>query len=175
MSKVTRRVSTGFNTQGQSSILADEQAEMFAPYPLYSCFQLQNLFYTEENPQSLKTRHNDQPYDIVLPKGAMRFLKCRMPTKREMIVDLQKAGQPIPEDWKKFNYHNTDSVDYGYVLSGKITCIIGDEELELQEGDFLAQIGPEHTWINDHDEPCYMLWVMVGIEPSGQRKKLSVE
>ncbi len=172
---MTSRVTTGFNKSGQSVILQEESLETFIPYPLFSGFQLQNLFYTEDKPQTLKTRHFDKPYEIDLPEGALRFLKVRMPTKTEMITDLQKAGAPIPEDWTKFNLHSTDTIDYLYILSGKVTCIIGEMPLPLSEGDFIAQFGPMHTWINDHSEPCYMLCVMVGLQVSGERKKLSVE
>jgi quercetin dioxygenase-like cupin family protein len=88
-----------------------------------------------------------------------------MPTKKEMIHDLQQAGQPIPEDWTKFNQHATATIDYGYIVSGQITLVTGDgTQQDLKPGDFVAQIGAEHTWINDHDEPCIILCFMLGIE-----------
>ncbi len=176
MLKPIRRITTGVdNKTNESYIVANEQVDALVPYPLFSCFELQNVFYTEDNLQSLETRHLEKPYDIQLPAGAMRFLKLRMPTIKEMAADLQAAGQDVPNDWTKYNLHNTDSVDYIYVLSGKITCIVGDQQIQLNEGDFLAQVGPEHTWVNEHDEPCYVLCVMVGIESSGNRKKMMVE
>jgi mannose-6-phosphate isomerase-like protein (cupin superfamily) len=117
----------------------------------------------------------EKPYDIQLPAGAMRFLKIRMPIITEMASDLKAAGQDIPKDWTRYNLHSTDLVDYIYVLSGKITCIVGGQQIQLNEGDFLAQVGPEHTWVNEHNEPCYVLCAMVGIESSGNRMKTTVE
>jgi len=102
-------------------------------------------------------------------------MKLRMPTKAEMTTDLKKAGEAIPDDWSKFNLHNTDSVDYIYVLEGEITHVVGEQKFELKQGDFVVQVGPEHTWINDHDKPCYVLCVMIGIEPASERKKMMVE
>lgn len=171
---ITRRVTTGVNEQRASHIIADEAVSMFAPYETFPSFQLQNLFYTEDSPQSLATRHNNAPYDINLPTGAFRFLRIRMPTVKEMIADLQAAGQPVPTDWKTFNLHATDSVDYIYILSGKITCVVGTEELQLQTGDFLAQVGPLHTWINNHDEPCYLLCIMLGTAPAAASVRFEV-
>lgn len=171
----TRRITTGYSKAKKSTILADEYISTLIPYDQSPSFQLQNLFYTEDNPQSLQTKHLATPYDINLPEGAMRFLKVRMPTKKEMIKDLQAAGQPIPDDWRKFNLHSTNSVDYIYILSGEITCIVGEEEFDMKVGDFLVQIGPEHTWLNDHDEPCYLLCVMLGTKPSTERKKMTIE
>lgn len=89
-----------------------------------------------------------------------------------MTKDLIKAGKTAPEDWATFNLHSTDSIDYIYVLSGAITCVVGEQTINLNTGNFLAQIGPEHTWVNDNDEPCYILCVMCGIKPSGERKKM---
>ena len=176
MLKPIRRITTGIDsTTSESRLISNEQVEPFIPYPQFSCFKLQNMFYTEDNLQSLKTRHLDKPYDIELPPGAMRFLKLRMPTISEMTAELKAAGQTVPQDWTKYNLHNTDSIDYIYVLSGKITCVVGEQKIPLSEGDFLAQVGPEHTWINEHDEPCYVLAVMVGITPGGNRKKMAVE
>lgn len=168
----TRRVVTGINENNQSNLIAEDVVSAFVPYESFPSFQITNLFYTEDNPHSLKTRHLDTPYDINLPEGALRFITLRMPTKEEMSRDMENAGMPVPEDWTKANLHATDSADYIYVLSGKITCVVGEKLIELNQGDFLAQIGPEHTWINDNDEPCYLLCVMVGTKPGGYRKDM---
>ena len=169
----TRQIIAGFNHKNESKILSEQSVQAFMPYDMFPSFNLQELFYTEDHPQTLATRHLQKAYDINMPQGAMRFLKIRMPTKKEMIADLQKTGQPIPDDWTKYNLHSTDSVDYLYVLSGKITCVVGEDTMDLSEGDFLVQVGAEHTWINDHDEPCYLFCVMTGIEPSSQRKNFT--
>lgn len=175
MLKPTTCYTTGITADGESKLLDETVAEAQVPYPIFGCFQIQELFYTEENPQSLATRHHNKPYDIELPEGAMRFMKLRMPTKTEISASLQQAGEPLPDNWESYNLHSTDSVDYIYVLSGAISCITGTQRLELKTGDFLTQVGPEHTWINDNNEPCYLLAAMVGIKPSGTRKKMTVE
>lgn len=176
MLKPIRRITTGIdNETSESKLISNEFVEAFIPYPQFSCFKLQDIFYTEDKLQSLKTRHLNKPYNIELPPGAMRFLKLRMPTISEITAEFKATGQTVPEDWTKYNLHSTDSIDYVYVLSGKITCVAGEQKIQLSEGDFLAQVGPEHTWVNEHDEPCYVLVVMVGIKPSENRKKMTVE
>jgi mannose-6-phosphate isomerase-like protein (cupin superfamily) len=171
----TRRLVIGISEDKISQLIDEDKVKAFAPYSVFQSFQIQNLFYTENNPQTLATRHLDAPYDINLPEGSMRFMKVRMPTKTEMITELKQAGEAIPDDWTKFNLHNTDSVDYIYILSGAITCVVGKQVINLKKGDFIVQVGPEHTWINEHDEPCYILCVMVGIKASDARKKMGVE
>lgn len=171
----TKRITAVIDSEHNSKIISEEKISAFVPYAIFPSFQIQELFYTEDLPQSLMTRQLNKPYDITLPKGAMRFLIVRMPTTAEMTTDLERAGQPIPENWENYNLHNTDSIDYLYVLSGSIQYIVANNKLTLNQGDFLVQIGPEHTWVNDNDMPCMMLCVMVGTEPSLQRKKFEVE
>jgi mannose-6-phosphate isomerase-like protein (cupin superfamily) len=169
MLKETRRVLSGLDKNQKSILLADEKIASFIPYSIFPSFQLQELFYTEDKPQSLNTCHMQKPYDLQLPEGAIRFLKIHMPIKAEMSADLEKEEQPLPSDWTKFNLHQTDSIDYIYILSGSVTCIVGIQSTELHAGDFLVQIGPEHTWINSHNEPCHCLCVMVGTQPTNQK------
>ena len=173
MEKETRRLTTGINLEtNESLIIADESVNRLIPYAKYPSFQIQELFYSEECPLSLTTRHIVKEYDIDLPEKAIRFLKVRMPTKTEITADLVRAGEPIPEDWHKFNLHRTDSIDYIYILSGNITCVVGTKTTELSAGDFVVQISPEHTWLNDSDEPCYMLCIMIGIAaPDNQQRR----
>lgn len=170
-----RRIISGFNESDQSEVLVEDEVESIIPYEPFPCFQLQNLFYTEDKEQNLKTAHNNTDYDINLPPGAFRFLKMTMPTKKQFTECLEKAGEEVPEDWTKYNLHATDSADYIYVLSGKIDYVVGETVTTLKKGDFLAQIGPEHTWVNRYDEPCEVLCVMVGMKPTGKAKKMLVE
>jgi mannose-6-phosphate isomerase-like protein (cupin superfamily) len=172
--RVGKRFITGVDS-GKSRLLAQEKVGVFSPYEILPCFQIHELFYTEDDPQSLATRHLVKTYNIDLPKGAMRIMVVRMPTIKEMELDMIAASQPIPDDWSKHNIHNTDSVDYLFVLSGAIKCVTGEDTFELNQGDFLAQVGPEHTWVNPHDEACYILCIMVGTQPSGNRKQMAVE
>jgi|GEM_PF-2343835 len=175
MLKPTRRFISGFDKNNQSKILSEETIPSFIPYEILPSFQIQELFYTEDNPQSLKTRHLAKPYNIELPESAFRFMTLRMPTRHEMEKELRAAGQAIPADWTKFNIHSTDSIDYVYVLSGEINYIVGNQITKLKQGDFLAQIGPEHSWFNDSNEACMLLCIMIGIKPSGNRKTMMVE
>ena len=52
--------------------------------------------------------------------------------------------------------------------------MVGSELIDLKQGDFLAQIGPEHTWINDHNEACYLFFVMIGIETGTELKRMTI-
>jgi len=68
MLKETRRLISAVENN-QSKLISEDTVKTLIPYDVFPSFQLQNLFYTEDNPQSLDTRHKDVPYDIDLPIG----------------------------------------------------------------------------------------------------------
>ena len=62
--------------------------------------------------------------------------------------------------------HTTDSVDYGVILSGKITMELDDgQTAELEAGDVWIQNGTRHAW--RVEEKCTMAVVLVGMDRRG--------
>ena len=62
--------------------------------------------------------------------------------------------------------HTTDSVDYGVILSGKITMELDDgRTTELEAGDVWIQNGTRHAW--RVEEKCTMAVVLVGMDRRG--------
>jgi mannose-6-phosphate isomerase-like protein (cupin superfamily) len=57
--------------------------------------------------------------------------------------------------------HRTESVDYGVVISGELTLILDDSEVQLRPGSVVVQRGTNHAWANRSDQPCRMLFVLV--------------
>lgn len=61
--------------------------------------------------------------------------------------------------------HRTQSLDYAVVLTGEIVISLADgAEKTVKAGEFIVQQGAEHAWINRSDQPCRMVFVMVGSE-----------
>ena len=59
--------------------------------------------------------------------------------------------------------HTTDSIDYGVILSGKITMELDEGEVtELGPGDVWVQNGTRHAW--RVTEKCSMAVVLVGVD-----------
>jgi len=66
--------------------------------------------------------------------------------------------------------HTSDSIDFGYVISGSIWLELDDgNTTELRAGDTYVQNGTRHAWRNRSLEPCSILVALVGAqrEPSG--------
>jgi flagellar capping protein FliD len=88
--------------------------------------------------------------------SALGQIKSQMSAFKTALTDLQ-----TPTNFYTWDAKFSSS---GFV-SGQITLVTGDgTKQDLKPGDFVVQVGAEHTWINDHDEPCIILCVMLGIE-----------
>jgi quercetin dioxygenase-like cupin family protein len=61
--------------------------------------------------------------------------------------------------------HRTVSLDYGVVLAGEI--LLGTEdgkEVRIRTGEVIIQRGTMHSWRNDGDVTCRILFVMLGAD-----------
>ena len=57
--------------------------------------------------------------------------------------------------------HRTETIDYALILSGAITMVLDDREVELSAGDVVVQCGTNHAWSNRTDEPCEVMFVLI--------------
>jgi mannose-6-phosphate isomerase-like protein (cupin superfamily) len=57
--------------------------------------------------------------------------------------------------------HRTETIDYAIVLSGEITMVMDDRDVELKAGDVLVQCGTNHAWSNRSNAPCVIAFVLI--------------
>lgn len=61
--------------------------------------------------------------------------------------------------------HRTLSIDYACVLAGEIVMELdGGERTVVKTGDVIVQRGAMHSWRNEGEGTCRILFVMVGSE-----------
>jgi mannose-6-phosphate isomerase-like protein (cupin superfamily) len=77
--------------------------------------------------------------------------------QHEIGKDAPKRGLPPRHPFM----HRTRSLDYAIVLSGEITMLLDDSEVQLKAGDVIIQQGTNHAWINRGTEPCRIAFVLV--------------
>lgn len=59
--------------------------------------------------------------------------------------------------------HRTDTIDYEFIVSGKIDIVLpGGKRRTLKPGDLLVMAGVPHAWENHYDEDCTYIAVTVG-------------
>jgi Cupin domain len=61
--------------------------------------------------------------------------------------------------------HSTDTIDMGFVVSGKVDLKLpGGEIRTLEPGTAFVIAGARHAWANPYDEPCLFSNVIVGVD-----------
>jgi len=59
--------------------------------------------------------------------------------------------------------HTSDTMDFGYVISGTIWPELDDGQAEeLRTGDVYVRNGTRHAWRNKSAQPCVILGVLIG-------------
>ena len=56
--------------------------------------------------------------------------------------------------------HQTETVDYIIVLSGCVTMLLDEGEVELRPFDVVVQRGTNHAWVNKSSEPALLAAVL---------------
>ncbi len=82
---------------------------------------------------------------------------------------LAEIQEKAPGDWNleadNPGMHTTDTVDYGVVVSGRVTLELDDgATVNLEPGDCVVQNGTRHAWRNFGPDPCWMAFVMIGAQ-----------
>ena len=68
-------------------------------------------------------------------------------------------------------FHQTDTVDYVFILDGDVTLELDDSSVVLHPGDCVVQRATNHAWRNHGDTPIRLLAVMVALDRA--REKLA--
>lgn len=162
-----RRLITAIGEDGNSVFLEDKYISSINPYPEFPRFSLTDLFYTEQNPQSLDLQEKQQPFQLDMPPGSFRCCVCHIPPMADLLVDFieytKQTGGVLPENKEDFMLHKTHSIDYVYVLKGEVFLRLNNNnERLLKQGDFVIQKGAVHSWNNRTLEQCDILGIMVG-------------
>jgi len=59
--------------------------------------------------------------------------------------------------------HTTATIDYEFIVSGRCVLELDDGATrELGPGDTVIQNGTRHAWRNPYDEPCVIVFALVG-------------
>lgn len=141
-----RRVVTGHDAQGRSTVLIDEQVtNQHAPRPgaTYSV-----IWSTDELPAD--NDGSDDPSNKKIPTAIANGSVFR-------VVSFGPGVAP--------RNHRTDSIDYAVVISGEIDMVMETGPVKLKAGDVMVQRGTIHDWVNNGSEPCVIAFALIGAKP----------
>ena len=141
-----RRVVTGHDAQGRSTVLIDEQVtNQHSPRPgaTYSV-----IWSTDELPAN--NDGSDDPSNKKIPTAIPEGSVFR-------IVSFGPGVAP--------RNHRTDSIDYAVVISGEIDMVMETGTVRLKAGDVMVQRGTIHDWVNNGTVPCVIAFALIGAKP----------
>ena len=176
-----RRVLTGHDAEGRSTIIADGFAANMKEMPAGSGLAVTELWETSVPADNAgKQDAGNRKVRLEPPQNGTLFRIVEFPP------DSQWQNRPDARDWAKAldathapdrsssdpMMHKTNTVDYIVVLKGEIHAILDKGETLLKPGDVFIQRGTNHSWSVRGNEPCIVAVVLVDAKPlSSSRKK----
>jgi quercetin dioxygenase-like cupin family protein len=138
-----RRVVTGLDAEGKSSVLIDGEVARPA--------STSNLVW-----QSSLPADNSGGADAA---KAFDIATVHHDGSNFLLIEFAPGTTP--------HMHVTDTLDYFVMLSGAVTLALETGEVLLRPGDFVVNRGVMHGWRNDGAEPAVLAAVTVPSLPVG--------
>jgi len=165
-----RRVVTGLDTQGKSTIVADGPTPIRVAAPGFTVCDI----WTVQNLPTPVNNEDGTGGDVLLdpPRGGFIYRITTFPPDSEWdaTADYQSSleamsggeSQLDDEETGVAGMHQTDTVDIVTIISGELVAVTETGETLLKPGDSMVQRGTVHTWRNRGDVPCTKVAVQMG-------------
>ncbi|MGW1029030.1 cupin domain-containing protein [Streptomyces sp. NPDC002577] len=149
-----RRVITD-EVDGKSRILTDSEA------PNIWCDEI--WMATPELPYGCDSGAGPQPLQPAPGAAYFRIVSLDPDhVVRAALAQVSEQQGEIHQDIDAEGFHQTDTIDYLFILDGPVELILDEGSTILQPGDCVVQRGTRHAWRNHGDKPIRLLTVMVG-------------
>lgn len=178
--KPIRRIVTGHDEQGRSTILSDAPSPHILTLAGVDTLGLTDLWKTSETPadNSGPAESCGLPVTLAPPSGGSVFRIVEFPPdadylgkwdRSEAFASLGKSGADAMDAAESRHpmMHRTETIDYAFVMKGEIWAILDAAETLMKAGDVLVQRGTNHAWSNRTDEPCWVGFVLIDAKPLG--------
>ncbi|MFN3312608.1 MAG: cupin domain-containing protein [Hyphomonas sp.] len=172
----TRRVVTGQDAAGRTIFLSDGEAPNSHEFRSVPGFVTTLAWTTrpDDGPRMSLDDPTDGAVSWLPPKGGTHLMVITFPPDSVMMspdFDPATAGAEyvatMPDLAQRFEaeapgMHQTDTVDYGVVLSGQIVLDLGNDQTRtLGRGDIIVQNATRHAWRNPFDQPATLAFVLI--------------
>ncbi len=169
---MTKRIVTGIDDRGKTFILKDDAGTCFNDVLGLPGCNCSEIWRTEKTPADSNTvcDIDEKNFNLLPSKNGTVFRIFQLPPENEIKDALLKAG--LSKDIEKMSandadtshhplMHKTQTIDYAIVLSGKITLILDDDEVDLKAGDVVVQRATAHAWANRSSEACSIAFILI--------------
>jgi hypothetical protein len=95
------------------------------------------------------------------PPGGMSWAHVRFPP----VAEAEAWG------YKSVGFHRTRTIDFDHLLAGELNCMLDEDVVELEAGDFIILRAANHQWVNRGDAVATLVCLLhqpatVGGEPT---------
>lgn len=168
-----RRVITGLNSEGRSTIVSDQFSPAIKSVPDRPNYYSTNIWRTGAAPVEVSERDAIEDHSGVAPPPNGTILRVidfppepKDPVERARQLKASFGGIFGDADRSQGHdihpgMHETDTVDYAIVLEGEIVAIMEESETILKTGDILVQRGTNHAWSNQSGKSCKVAFVLI--------------
>ena len=167
---MTRRIVTGNNDEGRSSVVSNGAAFEFGT--------LTEFWATESAPASYGSDDEiaDRRVKLEPPENGTIFRFFRVEPEdpslsRDEIEERTATGFAAvgaehcrPNTARDPRMHTTSSVDYIVLLKGEVTLLLDEGEVDLKPFDVVIQRGTNHAWINKDTETAELVGILIDAE-----------
>jgi len=182
-----RRVVTGHSEDWKAAVVSDTEVapDTVGLLPGLAWYKLWGADRPPRFPDN-----GSQPFAPAFfpPLGGYRFLLFTVPpgaAQRPPVVDRKalftEMEQTVPGlalhmERNTPGMHTSDSIDFGYVVSGEVWLELDDgKQVHLRAGDTYVQNGTRHAWRNKASESCRILVVLIGVPRQPSRLDVARE
>lgn len=165
-----RRVVSGFDEQGKSTIVDDGLTPTRLAGP---GFTVMDLWRVDHLPTTVDAADASGPLPVIdPPPGGLVVRIASLPPDSEIdaadyAASLDAFGGADAHDGGATDqgvWHSTDTVDVVILLSGELYAVTETAETLLRPGDSFVTRGINHIWSNRTDQPAVIVAVMMGAQ-----------
>ena len=77
-----------------------------------------------------------------------------------VVSTFPPPGEEDRYGYKSMGKHLTRTVDFDHLLSGELNCVLDEETVELDAGDFIMVRAANHEWVNRGTTPARLLAIL---------------
>jgi quercetin dioxygenase-like cupin family protein len=170
----TRRLVTGVDANGRSCASAYGVTPSFVDYGRAASSEvwIDDGVWPPSSPDQVGDRQ-----DLMPPMGGSVCRVFVMRPEGSASIDPEQASRfdtgSVMED-KSIEgprWHTTPTLDYGFVLRGRIELHLDDGIHLLTAGDVIVQRATRHAWRNPGPEDCEIAFVLIDRRDHAQREQ----
>jgi naringenin degradation protein FdeH len=180
MLRPVRRIVTGHDARGRSIVLADAVSPHVLENPVRPGRGLTDLWRTDKMPASNTGAADGAARTVELnpPENGtvFRFFQINPKADEADMTSEQRearyaaafqqmgAAEDRVDTSRHPGMHRTRTIDYIVLLSGEVTLILDQGEVDMKPLDVVIQRGTNHAWENRGNVPAVLAGILIDAE-----------